>query len=179
VVDNAVREETLVEAGIERAKAIITTLSSDPDNIMISLTARELNPDIVIVARASEDSSERKLYMAGASKVVKPHALGGIHLAHLVTKPYVVKFLETITGVSDENFSLEEFKFKELKDEYKNKTISDLDIRQNTGATVIGISDPIEGFIFNPGVDTKIADGDVLIVFGTGESINKFHMYCK
>jgi voltage-gated potassium channel len=179
ITGNALDEEVLILAGIARAKALIISLQNDADNIVIALTARELNPAVQIVSKASHDSSEKKLHSAGAKSVVKPYSLGGIHLANLVTRPYVIEFLELITGVGDHNLKLEEFTFRDLKDEYQNKTIKELDIRRQTGATVIGLKDPEKGFIFNPDSDFVISVDDVLILFGSDESIANFKMYCN
>lgn len=176
--DDATQEEALIKAGIDRASSLIITLPNDADNMLICITARGLNPNLNIIARASEENAEKKLYRAGANKVVKPFAIGGIHMAHLITQPYVIEFLEILTGMTRQDLKLEEFKFNELKEEYKNKTIKELDIRKNTGATVIGIKDPLEGFIFDPNSDTVVENGDVLIILGSEENIDKFKMYC-
>jgi len=96
VEEDATHDIVLNEGGIERAKAIISTLPKDADTVYIALTARELNPGMLIIARASEEQSESKLRRAGADKVVMPDALGGIHMAHLITKPYVNEFLERL-----------------------------------------------------------------------------------
>jgi voltage-gated potassium channel len=178
ISDDASKEEVLVEAGILNANSLIITLPNDAQNMLICITAKDLNPSINIVARASENSAEKKLYRAGATKVVKPFAIGGIHMAHLITQPFVIEFLEILTGINEQDLKLEEFAFQELKEEYKNKTIKELDIRNQTGATVIGLKDPEKGFIFDPKNDTLVTNGDVLIVLGSMESIEKFNMYC-
>lgn len=177
--EDATREEVLTKAGIETAKSLIVTLPKDADNMLICITAKGLNPNVNIIARASEESAEKKLYRAGANKVVKPFAIGGIHMAHLITQPYVIEFLEILTGIKDQDLQLEEFRFNELKGEYKNKTIKELDIRKNTGATVIGLKDPQQGFIFDPNSETVIKSGDILIILGSQKSLEKFHMYCE
>lgn len=171
-------EEILELAGIRNAKALIISLQHDADNIVIALTAKGLNPNVQIVSKASSDGTVKKLMNAGAHSVVKPYSLGGIHLANLITRPYVIEFLELITGISDHHLKLEEFQFQELKEEYKNRSIKELDIRKNTGATVIGFKVPDEGFVFNPSADTIITEDAVLIVLGTDESIASFKMYC-
>jgi len=136
-----------------------------------------LNPNINIVARASEESAEKKLYRAGANKVVKPFALGGIHMAHIITQPFVIEFLEILTGVTDQNLKLEEFRFLDLKEEHQNKSIKELDIRNTSGAIVIGVKDDKRGFIFDPNGDIVIGKGDILILLGSEESIKKFEKY--
>jgi voltage-gated potassium channel len=144
--------------------------------MLICITAKGLNPNINIVARASEESAEKKLYRAGATKVVKPFALGGIHMAHIITQPHVIEFLEILTGVSDQNLKLEEFKFEELKKEFHNKSIEELDIRKNTGATIIGLKDE-KGFTFDPNSETIIRENDIMIVLGSEENLQKFKTY--
>lgn len=179
ITEDAAKEEVLLEAGVNEASSLIITLPSDADNMLICITAKGLNPDINIIARASEESAEKKLYRAGATKVVKPFALGGIHMAHLITQPYVIEFLEILTGITQRDLKLEEISFSQLKEEYQNKTIEELDIRRQTGATVIGLKDPKDGFIFDPGGDIPINNGDVLIVVGSIEHFKKFKMYCN
>ena len=167
-----------MKARIEVAKSMIVTLPNDADNMIICITAKGINPNLNIIARASEESAEKKLYRAGANKVVKPFAIGGIHMAHLITQPHVIEFLEILTGIKEQDLQLEEYMFNELKEDFKNKTIKELDIRQNTGATVIGLKDPEKGFIFDPNSETIIKKGDVLIVLGSHDSLKKFQMYC-
>ena len=178
ITDDATEEEVLIRAGIKSAKSIIITLPNDADNMLICITAKGLNPNVNIIARASNEGAEKKLYRAGANKVVKPFAIGGIHMAHLITQPHVIEFLEILTGMTKQDLKLEEFQFNELKEEYRNKTIKELDIRKNTGATVLGIKDPAEGFIFDPNSDTVVENGDVLIILGSEEHIDRFKMYC-
>lgn len=178
VKEDATREEVLIKARIEAAHSLIVTLPNDADNMIICITAKAINPNLNIIARASEESAEKKLYRAGANRVVKPFAIGGIHMANLITQPYVIEFLEILTGIKDQDLQLEEYLFSELKDEYKNKTIKELDIRNNTGATVIGVKDPEKGFIFDPNSDTIIKKGDILIVLGSHSSLEKFNMFC-
>jgi voltage-gated potassium channel len=177
ITDDASKEEVLLQAGIQEAESLIITLPDDAENMLICITAKGLNPNINIVARASEESAEKKLYRAGANKVVKPFALGGIHMAHIITQPFVIEFLEILTGVTDQNLKLEEFRFRDLKEEYQNKSIKELDIRNTSGAIVIGVKDDKKGFIFDPNGDVVIGKGDILILLGSEESIKKFEKY--
>lgn len=178
VKEDATREEVLMKARIDTAASLIVTLPDDSSNMIICITAKGINPNLNIIARASEESAEKKLYRAGANKVVKPFAMGGIHMAHLITQPHVIEFLEILTGIKNQGLQLEELMFNELKDVYKNKTIKELDIRKNTGATVIGVKDPEKGFIFDPNSETIIKKGDILIVLGSHDSLKKIQMYC-
>ncbi|MEM7110627.1 MAG: potassium channel protein [Bacteroidota bacterium] len=171
---NAILDEVLIEAGIKRASTVITALREDSDNVFITLTARELNPAVKVIAKATEVTSEKKLYRAGATHVVMPDFLGGVHMAHLITKPYVIEFLDLISGVGGSKLELEEVSYTDLKQEYRDKTLRDLDIRNISGATVIGFKDESKGFLFNPHSSKQITVGDILIVLGESAQIEKF-----
>jgi len=171
---DAIDEDILQMAGIKRAKAIITTLPKDADNVFIALTAKELNPDIKIIARASQEHSEKKLKMAGADKVIMPDAIGGIHMAQLITKPYVVEFLELLNGMGEPDLNLEEFSYDQFKSDYRGKTLEELNLRKITGATVIGLKEENESFTFNPSADTKIKKNTVFILLGNNKEMTAF-----
>ncbi|MEQ6121086.1 potassium channel protein [Reichenbachiella sp. MALMAid0571] len=177
VIGDATHDETLCEAGIEKASALITTLPNDAANVFITLTAKELNPNLTIISRASQEQSEKKLLRAGASKVIMPDAVGGTHMAQLIIKPYVIEFLELLTGEGSNELKLEEVVFDVFKDEFRGKSVRELDVRNRTGVTVVGFRDPQHGFIFNPSPDTKILRGDVMIISGSEESIKKFKTF--
>ncbi len=171
---NATMDEVLEEAGIERASTVITALPNDADNVFITLTARGMNQGIRVIAKASEANSETKLYRAGAEHVVMPDRLGGIHMANLVTKPVVIEFLELLNGVGEEKLILEEVSYTRLKNEYHDKSLKDLNIRQRTGVTVIAFKDDVQGFIFNPHSDKLVSDGDTMIILGRYDQVHKF-----
>ncbi len=174
IIGDATTDDALLAAGIERAEALITTLPRDADNVFITLTARQLNPKVHIISRASDESSEKKLYRAGANKVVMPDAIGGIHMAQLITKPEAIEFLNLLTGVSSEHLKLEDFDYEELKDEFRDKTIRELNIRQRSGITVIGFKNEKTGFTFNPPGDLQFAEGDTMIIIGTSKDMDIF-----
>jgi voltage-gated potassium channel len=174
IIGDAITDDTLISAGIERAEAIITTLPRDTDNVFIALTARELNPHVYIISRATEESAAKKLYRAGADQVVMPDAIGGVHMAQLITKPEVIEFLNMLTGVSSDHLKLEDISYDELKAEFRDKSIKELDIRKRTGATVIGFKSQRLGFTFNPPGDLQISQGDTMIIIGTAMNITSF-----
>lgn len=171
---DATQDKTLIDAGIKRANTIITTLPSDSENVFITLTAREMNPDIKIISRASDEKVEKKLMRAGANHVVMPDALGGYHMAHIVTKPFIVEFVEMLSGFGSSEYMLDEISYLHIKHEYRDKTLSELDIRKNTGATVFGFKDSKKGIIFNPDPRLKFSNDDILILLGKEESIKEF-----
>lgn len=170
---DATLDEVLINAGIYKAKALITTLPFDANNLFIVLTARALNPKLVIISRASEDNSDKKLKVAGADNVIMPDKLGGAHMASLVMKPDVMEFVDYITGQGSDNIRLEEITFAKLKPEFQNKTIKDLEVRNKSGANIIGFKTAQGEYIINPSAETKIIPDAKLFVLGTTEQILK------
>jgi voltage-gated potassium channel len=170
---DATHDEVLERAGIKKAKALITTLPVDADNLFIVLSARTLNPDLTIISRASEDNSDKKLKLAGADNVIMPDKIGGAHMASLVMKPDVMEFVDFITGQGGENIRLEEITFENLSHDYRNKTIRELEVRNKSGANIIGFKTADGEFIINPSADTQIIPDAKLFVLGTPEQIIK------
>jgi voltage-gated potassium channel len=165
--DDATRDETLIEAGIHRASALITTLPDDADNLFVVLTARELNPKIKIISRASNDSSVKKLKTAGANNVIMPDKIGGTHMATLVISPDVEEFVDLMATQNSVQFSIAEIE--------SSKTISleELNCWKNTGATLLGIKASPSEYSLNPLVNTIVKPGNRLIVMGSQEQLSK------
>jgi voltage-gated potassium channel len=170
---DSTQDEVLLKAGILRAKALITTLPIDADNLFIVLSARTLNPKLTIISRASEDNSDKKLKLAGADNVIMPDKIGGAHMASLVMKPDVMEFVDFITGQGGDNIRLEEITFENLSQEFQNKTIRELEIRNRSGANIIGFKTGNGEYVINPSADTKIIPDAKLFVLGTNEQISK------
>ncbi len=166
LIGDATLDHTLLAAGIKKASQIIIATPGDADNVFITLTARELNPEIRIISRASESQTEPKLYRAGADHVIMPDHVGGMFMAQLVTKPVIIEFLDLLTGRGRdrEKYHLESFSYHDLKAEFRNKTLKDLDIKRLTGATVIAAKDNVKGLIPNPPEDTFIGEDDTVIL---------------
>ena len=170
---DATEEEVLIDAGIRNAKAIITTLPEDPDNVYVVLTARELNPSITIISRASNESSVNKLKRAGANNVIMPEKIGGAHMAALVMKPDIMEFIAELTGQSsDISLTFEELSLKDISSEYVEGTIRDLDIRNKTGANIIGLRMPDGEFVINPLPQTRLNKNTKLIALGDSKQIS-------
>jgi voltage-gated potassium channel len=169
---DATRDEILIEAGIERAKALISALPDDAANVFVVLTARGINPKLKIISRASDDGSESKLKRAGADNVIMPDKIGGTHMAALVVKPDVLEFIDHITGRI--NIKLEEIGYRSLPDSMKNKSIRELEIRNKTGANIIGFKTAEGEYVINPEPDTVMQPDAKLFVLGTQDQVNKF-----
>jgi voltage-gated potassium channel len=172
ITGDSTQDEVLIKAGILRARAIITTLPVDADNLFIVLSARNLNKNLTIISRASEDNSDTKLKIAGANNVIMPDKVGGAHMASLVMKPDVMEFIDHITAEGGDNISLEEISFERIPDELKNKTLKDLEIRNRSGANIIGYKTAKGEYIINPSADTLIIADSKLFVLGTQEQIS-------
>lgn len=173
VTGDATKDETLIKAGIMKARALITTLPVDADNLFIVLSARNLHPGITIISRASEDNSDTKLKIAGANNVIMPDKVGGAHMASLVMKPDVVEFLDFITAEGGDNINLEEIAFESVTEDLKNKTLKDLEIRNKSGANIIGFKKATGEYLVNPSADTKIIPQSKIFVLGTPDQIRK------
>lgn len=168
---DATNDEVLLSAGIERASSLITTLPSDADNLYVVLSARQLNGDCTIVSRASIDTSNKKLKVAGADNVIMPDKLGGAHMASLVITPDVIEFIDRLSIEGESSSNIEELVIENLPEKYTNKSILDLDLRKRTGCTVIGFKTPDKEYIINPDATTILVPKSKLIVIGRPEEI--------
>ena len=169
---DATDEDTLIEAGIEMAKGLVSVVSSDAENLYICLTARELNSRLYILSRAEDEISERKLLRAGADKVVLPYMLGGRRMVQAIIRPTVSDFLES--AVHDRNFELDIEEIAAGEDSpLIERTLVDSGIRQEMDIIIIGIKQKDDTMIFNPSSQTKINRGDTLIAMGTNKDLEK------
>lgn len=172
---DATQDDTLIKAGIEYAANLITALPSDADNLYVVLTARQLKNDLTIVSRASDDTSDSKLRIAGADNVIMPDKLGGEHMASLLVTPDIVEFVDKLAIDSDDATHLEEVIVKDLPKEFLSKSIRDLDLRRKTGCSVIGFKTPENDYVINPDADTMLIIDSKLIVLGSSEQIQKLN----
>ena len=172
---DATNDDVLLSAGIDRASSLITTLPSDADNLYVVLSARQLNGECTIVSRASIDTSNRKLKVAGADNVIMPDKIGGAHMASLVVTPDIIEFIDRLSIEGESSSNIEELVIENLPAEYKNKSILDLDLRKRTGCTVIGFKTPGKEYVINPDASTKLVPKSKLIVIGNPEEIEKLH----
>ncbi len=168
---DATDDEVLIKAGIKSARSLISTLPNDADNLFVVLTARSLKHDLKIISRASSESSEKKLRMAGVDNVVMPERVGGAHMATLIAQPDIVEFLDHLTIHSDIPTQLTEIMCNELPPDLINKPIKEIGFRRKSGANIIGFKTATGDYIINPTPDTKLLQNSKLFVLGTREQI--------
>jgi voltage-gated potassium channel len=172
VTGEATSEEILLMAGILRAKGLVAAVSSDADNVYISLTARGLNPDLFILARAAEESSIKKLTRAGADKVVSPYDIGARSMANTILRPTVIDFIELAMHNRNLDLQIEELTVGE-QSEIKDLTLMESTIRQDYDLIVVAIKKKSGEMIFNPSFQAKIEVGDILVALGDCENLNR------
>lgn len=167
---DSTEDHTLIEAGIERAKGLVLTIASEADNVFVTLTARHLNPDLFITARADSPSAEKKIYRAGANKVVSPYIIGGNRMAIATLQPYVGDFLRLGELDKDTGLTIEEVQITPGSP-IAGKTLKDSALWEETGFNLIGIKKATKEVLFNPPPDTMIQPGDILIIFGEARKL--------
>lgn len=171
LIGNANENDILLKAGIENASNLISTLPNDADNVFVVLSARQLNNGIKIISRASEDTSVKKLELAGADNVILPDKIGGRHMASLIVNPDLLEFWEILSYGDYKGVNLEQISFEQLFDKEKTYQLQELDIRQKTGCTIIGFKSPSGEYIVNPKPDTEFTENSTIIVIGNFEQI--------
>lgn len=169
---DAADEQVLKQAGIERAKGLVSVVDSDADNVYVTLTARSLNPNLFVIARSNLESSGYKLKRAGADRVVSPYSLGGRRIASMVLKPAVSDYLDTVMHGDKMEYQLEDLFIGE-QSPLQGLTVQEANIRQKYGAMVLSIFKKDGRFESELHEETRIAAGDRLIVIGTRDQLDK------
>jgi voltage-gated potassium channel len=167
---DATQDESLLLAGIEHARGLVTVLGEDKDNVFVVLTARSLNPELRIVARLIEEENAEKLRKAGADEVVSPNAIGGLRMASVVIRPAVVSFLDEMLRVTENTLRVEEVEITDTSP-VAGQTLRDADIRGRTGLLVVALKSRAGHYQFNPDPQTRLISGDILIVIGTPDQL--------
>lgn len=168
IVGDATSDSNLIEAGIHTAKGLIACSDSDVANVYVTLSARVVNPNLNIVARAGIKDTEKKLIMAGANRVISPYFISGVRMAALATRPIASDFLDLVTHSGAVDYSLYELAIPDGSP-LISKTIGDADIRDKSGALVLAIKKSDGSFDLQPKPATTIRKNDVLVVIGTQE----------
>lgn len=174
VIEGQATEENVLEAaGIDRAKGLIASLDSEVDNIVTVLTARNLNKEIYIIANSMTKSGREKLSKVGANKTLSAVEISGRRMASLMIKPNIISFLDVVTRMGDVELDLEEV-FVKTDSYLENKTLLEAQIPSKTGLMVLAIKKKEDGkMLFNPPIDYTFQLGDVLIVLGREDQVNK------
>ncbi|MEA3328350.1 MAG: NAD-binding protein [Candidatus Omnitrophota bacterium] len=169
--EDPTKDEVLLRAGIKKAKGLVSALSTDKDNLFVVLSARELNPDLRIVAQAVEQESEPKLLKAGANCVVLPNFIGGLRMASEMIRPTVVSFLDVMVRGRDITLRVEEAGILPGSP-FVGQTLGEVEVPKRTGLIVVAIKDSQNGrYCYNPGAAARIKQGDILIVLGSVEQL--------
>ena len=169
LVRDATLEESLIEAGVENAKGLAACLPNDADNVYVVLTARDMNPNIHIVARAAEEQAEAKLIRAGANRVVAPTIIGGHRMAMALTKPAVGDFLDSITA-NQLDLGFEQLEVEPVSS-FVGRRLSETNIRSQLNIVIVSIRRANGEIVFNPNAEAVIQAGDMLIAIGSAESL--------
>lgn len=177
---SAMEDESLINAGIKHASTIICCLPRGADNIYITLTARSLNPNIQIIARAEEENDEKKMIAAGANRVIKPNSVSALFIARLVYSPEIVDFMQLLMGLSHQEHTIRTLHFHDLKPQFQNLSIAQLNLCEKTGVNVIGLYDQeSKHYSFSPTPNCIIHDKITLIIIGSKQQLdNLFRLYC-
>ena len=165
-------DEDLQAAGLERATGLVASSDSDADNLYITLSARNARPDLLIVARASDEDAAKKLRLAGADRVVQPYSTAGKEMAKLVLRPQVAAFLDIVSTSGGPELLFEEIEVQQACRE-AGKSIRDLRIRQQTGAMIVALRKGDGTFDTTPEPDATLDVGDVMIAAGTPEELGR------
>lgn len=174
ILGNAIEDEILLKAGIERASTLICATPSDADNLFVVLSARQMNKNLKIISRASEETSYKKMKLAGADNVIMPDKIGGDHMASLVVVPDLVEFLDNLTvSGQEDSINVEQIPFEKMCPNGKEQAIHDLDVRKKTGCSIIGYRSPNGEYIVNPEASLVLQKKSKLILIGRPNQIEK------
>ncbi|MCD6305679.1 MAG: potassium channel protein [Deltaproteobacteria bacterium] len=172
IIGDATSDDNLIEAGIERAKGLVTVVLSDADNLFITMTARGLNPKLFIVSRADDDATEKKLMRAGASKVVLPYLIGGMRMVHTILRPAVMDFIDFTMHKSNIELKLEELLVGE-RSRLSGVSLINSGIRKEMNVIIVAIRKQGGEMVFNPSSETVIEAGDTLIALGPVKDLDR------
>lgn len=180
---DAINDEVLVEAGIEKASGLISALPDDEANVFVVLTARQLNPHLLIVSQAAEERTTRKLIKAGANRVISPKKIAGRRLAALVLRPSLLNFLDVIVEGGELDMRIEEVGLASGSP-LIDKSLKEAGIGQHTGALIVGINAPDGRMRINPSTTSTLSsvilgEGDVLIALGNEDQLIRLREFVR
>ncbi|UCC99577.1 MAG: potassium channel protein [Phycisphaerales bacterium] len=172
IAGEATEEENLIRAGIERARGLVAALKTDSDNVYVTLSARQLNRELFILARAGEEQAERKMLAAGASKVVCPYRMGAHRMAQTILSPTVTDFLELTVMDTSRDIHMEEMPV-DRSSKLTDVALQDSGIRQELDLIIVAVKKAAGDMLFNPSSQTKLQAGDTIISIGETENLER------
>lgn len=172
IFGDATEDATLREARIETAKSLVVALASESDNVFVVLSARQLNPGITITARGESPGMEQKLLRAGANRVVSPYQAGALRMAVTTLQPNVLDFMNIVAGGQSTGLRLEEVSI-DAGSPFAERSLREIELRQRYGLMVVGIKHQGEETMFNPSSDQPIKAGDILLLIGPADNLEK------
>ena len=172
VLADANQDENLLDVGIQRAKGLIATLSSDADNLFLILSAKALKPELQVSARIAEEGSEHKMRLAGADYVFAPYDITGNRMAQALLKPHVFQFIDFTTKSMGLNVGIEQVRVGKTS-EFASRTLEQMQLRRELGVIVLAIRKSDGRMVFNPPAEAEIEGGDYLVVMGESANLAK------
>jgi len=169
---NATDEENLIRAGVQRAGGLVAALKTDSDNVYVTLSARQLNPGLFIMARAGKKQSENKLLAAGANKVISPYRMGAHRIAQSILRPTVTDFLELTLMDASRDIQMEEMPV-EPSSKLINVALQDSEIRKKLDLIIVAVKKAAGNMLFNPSSQTKLEAGDTVIAIGENRNLER------
>lgn len=170
--EDATHNDALVDAGIDRARSLIACVTADSDNLVIVLSAKALRPDLLVIARAAESESERKLYLAGADRVVAPQRVGAHRLASMAFQPELADFVDLVLQGNHVEFRVQQIQIH-ADCILAGMSLREAAIRQRSGAMILAVEDESHHLYLNPDPDLIITPGQVMVGIGTHDQIEK------
>jgi len=177
VQGDATNDEALLRAGIEQAKGLITVVSSDPENVYTTLSAKALNADVFVVARALQDETEPKLRKAGADRVIKPYEHVGQRMAQLLLRPGIVEFMDTVAHEAGKDIKMEEITISNAS-RLVGHTLLNSPIRKELNIIIVVIHRADGELIYNPSSTVEFRAGDRMIAVGDRENLRRLAEFC-
>jgi voltage-gated potassium channel len=173
VVGDATDDQSLIQAGIERASGLVSALADDPDNVFVTISARSLNPKIRIVAKALDVSTEPKLVRAGANSTVSPHRIGGLRLLTELLRPHTAEFLDSMMrGTGESQLRFEDVEVR-AGTRYEGQTLREAPIREEANVLIVAIRGRDGQFVYNPPAEERIRSGSYIVVLGTAAGVKR------
>lgn len=172
IVGEATDEEVLLKAGIKKARGLVAALKTDSDNVFVTLAARQLNPELLIIARAAEEASEKTLLAAGANSVVSPYLMGAHRIAQTILRPTVTDFLELTLTNKMRDIQMEEFPVDPAS-ELIDVALQDSGVRSRLDLIIVAIRKSSGEMLFNPSSKTRLKGGDTVVAIGEKQNLEQ------